>query len=128
MSLRHPELTVTSHCRWRFARISSSYSPGAAFSEFLLSSITRYCLSPWFLCLKFSSCQSWHFNLWFHHLMSQCAIWHLFKISLKNHTRPLLMIKLGFTSQIVLSAKTICSLVSKLFSLELESTNVWHQC
>lgn len=78
------------------------------------------CLFPLFLCFYARNLQSWHFHLWFHHLMSQCAMTVTFvQDSLKLFC---------FTSQIVHSAKTICSLVSKLFSLELKSTNLWHQC
>lgn len=76
ISLKHPEMTGTSLCRWTFARISSSYSPGAAFAEFPLSSIT--CLFPLFLCFYAQNLKSWHFHLWFHHLISQCAMTETF--------------------------------------------------
>lgn len=101
---------------------SSSYSLQVAFAGFLLSSINCCCLFLLFLCFY-----TWNlapvkadiftcdFVTWCH-IVQWLWLLSLDRILLKNHNSPLdflLMIKLCFTSQIVHSAKTICSLANK---------------
>jgi len=128
-----PEMTGTTLCRWTIVFLHILFSGGCICGVSLeLLCCCLYLLFLYFY-LKSRSCQSFSF-----HLMSpdgtmcnDCdfCLW-VFRVLLKNSPLDfLLMIKLCFTSQIVHSAKTICSLATKLFSLGLknESANLFHQ-
>lgn len=100
---------------------SSSYSLEAAFAGFLLSSINCCCLLflcfyTWNLAPVKADIFTCDFVTWCHNVQWLWLL-SLDRILLKKtHNSPLdflLIIKLCFTSQIVHSAKTICSLATK---------------